>query len=338
MFYHSKKSSIRIVKTRIQRLKRRNLAKKVTRITSRGGGLNSMGHFGFHFEFIPLGASRRSCPGTLFAITIEELVLTNFLFKFDIALPYEKGGEDLDMTETTGRSGCPTAKKHGPIILLHFGSVPVLVITSPDAAREIMKIRDLIFSNRPQATIPSKLLYDSKDMAFSPYCEYWRQVKSIGVLNLLSNKRVESYKSTREAETAIMIEKINKNRLGGFGEEVGRGRREELAQVIINAWAIGRDPLVWEDPEEFKPERFLNSSIDFKGFHFKLIPFGAGRRGCPGALFVMAVIELALANLLYTFDIALQDGQRAEDLDMTETSGITVHKKSPILVATPYSS
>ncbi|KAM7479834.1 hypothetical protein LguiA_028047 [Lonicera macranthoides] len=112
----------------------------------------------------------------------------------------------------------------------------------------------------------------------------------------------------------------------------------KLAQVIINAWAIGRDPLVWEDPEEFKPERFLNSSIDFKGFHFKLIPFGAGRRGCPGALFVMAVIELALANLLYTFDIALQDGQRAEDLDMTETSGITVHKKSPILVATPYSS
>ncbi|KAM7478263.1 hypothetical protein LguiA_026476 [Lonicera macranthoides] len=110
-------------------------------------------------------------------------------------------------------------------------------------------------------------------------------------------------------------------------------------QVIINAWAIGRDSLVWEDPEEFRPERFLNSSTDFKGIHFELIPFGAGRRGCPDALFALVVIELALANLLYSFDIALPDGQRAKDLDMTETSGITVHKKSPILVvATPYSS
>ncbi|KAJ0938646.1 putative cytochrome P450 [Helianthus annuus] len=107
-------------------------------------------------------------------------------------------------------------------------------------------------------------------------------------------------------------------------------------QVIINASAIARDPTLWEEPDEFRPERFLNSSIDFKGFHFELLPFGAGRRGCPGIQFAMVVNELALANVVYKFNLALPNGVKEKDLDMSETSGITVHKKSPLLVmATP---
>ncbi|KAM3381196.1 hypothetical protein P3S68_006769 [Capsicum galapagoense] len=110
-------------------------------------------------------------------------------------------------------------------------------------------------------------------------------------------------------------------------------------QVFINAWAIGRDPLSWDDPEEYRPERFLNSDIDVKGLNFELIPFGAGRRGCPGIVFAIMVNELALANLVHKFNFALPKGIKGEDLDMTECNGLAVRRKLPLLaVATPWPS
>lgn len=109
--------------------------------------------------------------------------------------------------------------------------------------------------------------------------------------------------------------------------------------VILNAWTIGRDPRTWDEPDKFKPERFLNSSVDFKGQDFELIPFGAGRRGCPGTSFAMATNELVLANLVNKFDWALPEGLKAEDLDMTECTGLTIHRKVHLLaVATPFPS
>ncbi|CAH1428504.1 unnamed protein product [Lactuca virosa] len=389
------------------------------------------------------------------------------------------------------------AQIYGPMMLIRLGTVPVLVASSVDAAREIMKTHDLIFSNRPKLNIPGRLCYGSKDIAFSQYGEYWRQVKSIAVLHLLSNKRVQSYRvalgrtydgkkfkgllerflellgsftvgsyipwltwvdrlsglERRADEVAkefdeflegVIEQRLNKKGVGvvtqylvdilleiqkdnttGFrlerdaikaiimdvfsagtdttftnlewaicellrhpqtmrrlqqeAREVGQGKsmitednldnmpylkavlKETLrlhapvpllllrestqdvkllgyditagTQVIINAWAIARDGSTWEEPDKFRPERFLDSPIDYKGLHFELIPFGAGRRGCPGIQFAMVVNELVFANLVYKFDFSSTDG---EDLDMSESIGLTVRKKCPILVvATP---
>ncbi|XP_006351418.1 cytochrome P450 71A2-like [Solanum tuberosum] len=436
------------------------------------------------------------------------------------------------------------SKKYGPLMLLHFGSKPVIVASSVDAARNIMKTHDLVWSNRPKSSITDRLFYGSKDVAFSPYGEYWRQIRSITVLHLLSNKRVQSYRRVREEEISNMIDKIRQqcdssnsvvidlrdvfscmtnniisrvaigrtynegeseiavkalieelliligtfnigdyipwlkwlNKINGLNTRVNKVAKDldafiesvieerkirnkkvecsageakdfvsvlleiqngketgfpvqrdslkalvldafvaatestytalewimtellrhprvmknlqdevrELAQgiteddlgnmqylkaviketlrlhtpapllipresmedvklldyhipaktqVIINAWAIGRDPLSWDDPEEYRPERFLNSDIDVKGLNFELIPFGAGRRGCPGTAFAIVVIELALAKIVHNFNFALS---KEEELDMTECHGITVSRRSPLLaVATP---
>ncbi|KDP31009.1 hypothetical protein JCGZ_11385 [Jatropha curcas] len=438
------------------------------------------------------------------------------------------------------------AQIHGPIMLLHFGSTPVLVISSSEMAKEIMKTHDIIFANRPKSRIGGKLLYQGKDIANSPYGEYWRQMKSVCVLHLLSNKRVQSFRNVREEETTCMIKRvekccsdclpvnlsevfasltndvvcrvalgrkyskerkfkelleefamylgfvdigdyipwlswinlvnglyskvekvakeldsfldgvveehrdakdgedannkdfvdvllwIQKENMAGFCmdttsvkalildvfaagtdttytvlewamtellrhpekmKKVQNELRSEMAnkeskviteddiskfdylkaiiketlrlhppipllvprmstqdvrikgfdlaagtQVIINSWAIGRDPALWDRPEEFWPERFLKNRIDFRGQDFELIPFGAGRRICPGIQFAMSTDELALANLLYKFDWALHGLERGEDLDVAECTGLTIHRKFPLLaVATPYS-
>nr|AKJ23346.1 CYP71AJ8 [Ammi majus] len=434
------------------------------------------------------------------------------------------------------------AKRYGPLMQLHFGSVPVLVVSSADAAKEIMKTHDLAFANRPNSSIWDSIFYKGKDVVFAPYSEYWRQVKSICVLQLLSNKRVRSFQTVREEEVALLVENIKESgskavnlselfyallsnvvsrialgrkyaiiteggRESSFKElfqsiaqligyfsvgdyipwlfwvdslsglkgrvekasaevdvflegvirdhlialengasrddllynlleiqkqnndsafsidkdsikgvilnmffdgtdttsavlewtmaaliknpdimhklqsevrEIGRGKstisgddlenmhylkavikesmrictpvpllvaREAMqdvnvmgydiragTQVMINAWAIATDPTVWDKPEEFIPERFLNNPLDYKGLHFEFIPFGAGRRGCPGIQYAMAINELALANLVHIFDFALPDGKRFEDLDMDAETGMTLHKKSPLLV------
>ncbi|CAI0440900.1 unnamed protein product [Linum tenue] len=99
-------------------------------------------------------------------------------------------------------------------------------------------------------------------------------------------------------------------------------------RVLINVWAMGRDPKYWVQPDEFIPERFLDSSLDYKGTNYEFIPFGAGRRMCPGMAFGMANVELQLANLLYHFDWELPENEGSfEDLDMSETFGVTVKRK-----------
>lgn len=435
--------------------------------------------------------------------------------------------------------------RNGPLMLLHFGSKPVLVVQSADAASEIMKKHDLIFADKPHTRTIRRIFYDLKDIAAAPYGEYWRKLKSICILQLLSSKGVQSFKFIREEETALLMKKIESccssclpvnlsevfesimnnvicraafgrkfreglagkrfltllrellhlsgsvsigefipwlswiNRVNGFdsrldktvkevddflelviqdhldgglesdGDSVkdesrenfvdillniykdnslgvsidkdnvkaiildilaggtdttsatlewgmteilrhpriltnlqkevreilkdrhgitvddlekmhylkaviretlrlhppipvyGRIAREDVrvmgydvaagTMILINPWAIGRDPASWDEPDKFHPNRFLNSSVDFKGQDFELIPFGAGRRGCPGIGFAMASVQLVLANLVHKFEWKLPEGSKLEDLDTTEHPGTTIHRKNPLL-------
>ncbi|XP_028181484.1 cytochrome P450 71A6-like [Glycine soja] len=393
------------------------------------------------------------------------------------------------------------AQTYGPVMLLHFGKVPVLVVSTSEAAHEVMKAHDLVFSNRPHRKMVDIFFYGSKDVAFAPYGNYWRQIRSICVLHLLSAKKVQSFGAVRQEEISIMMEKIRQccsslmpvnltdlfstltndivcrvalgKRYSGEGgiklreplnemlellgasvigdfipwlDLLGRvngmyGRAERAAkqideffdevdmfsastettssvlgwamtellrhpnvmqklqdevrnvigdrithineedlcsmhylkvvvketlrlhppvpllvpresmqdtkvmgydiasgtQIIVNAWAIARDPLYWDQPLEFKPERFLNSSIDIKGHDFQVIPFGAGRRGCPGITFALVVNELVLAYLVHQFNWTVPDGVVGDQaLDMTESTGLSIHKKIPLVaVASP---
>lgn len=104
------------------------------------------------------------------------------------------------------------------------------------------------------------------------------------------------------------------------------------SKIIINAWAIARDPNYWTEPDRFYPERFIDSSVDFKGNSFEFIPFGAGRRICPGMHYGVANVELVLALLLYHFDWRLPNGMKSEDLDMTELFGASVIKKDDLFL------
>ncbi|KVH89318.1 cytochrome P450 [Cynara cardunculus var. scolymus] len=98
-------------------------------------------------------------------------------------------------------------------------------------------------------------------------------------------------------------------------------------KVIVNAFACAVDPEYWDDAESFKPERFDKSSVDFMGTNFEFVPFGAGRRMCPGITFGLISIEFALAQMLYYFNWQLPSGLSPKDVDMTENDELLQQKK-----------
>ncbi|KAJ4758362.1 Cytochrome P450 [Rhynchospora pubera] len=107
-------------------------------------------------------------------------------------------------------------------------------------------------------------------------------------------------------------------------------------RVLVNFWAIGREIKSWETPYEFKPERFIGSEVDYKGTDFQFIPFGAGRRICPGMNFASSTVELALANLIYQFDWELPCGMTVDDFDMKEAPGFNTRKKEALRLIPKY--
>ncbi|EYU36335.1 hypothetical protein MIMGU_mgv1a004314mg [Erythranthe guttata] len=98
-------------------------------------------------------------------------------------------------------------------------------------------------------------------------------------------------------------------------------------QILVNVWAIGRDSSIWSNPDSFEPERFLDSKVDFKGQDFELIPFGSGRRMCPGLPLVDRMLHLTVASLIHNFDWKLEAGVK---LDTEEKFGLSLHKAVPL--------
>ncbi|KZV40983.1 ferruginol synthase-like [Dorcoceras hygrometricum] len=101
-------------------------------------------------------------------------------------------------------------------------------------------------------------------------------------------------------------------------------------RVFLNIWSIHRDPLVWENPCEFIPDRFLKDSgnFDFTGTNFHYLPFGSGRRVCPGILLAERMVRHLLATLLHLFDWKLPEGEK---MDLSEEFGIVMRKKKPLI-------
>lgn len=102
-------------------------------------------------------------------------------------------------------------------------------------------------------------------------------------------------------------------------------------KVLINAWAIGRDPDAWDDPLCFKPERFLGTKLDYKGQDFEYIPFGAGRRICPGLALAHRLLHVTLGSLIHEFEWKLGGQVTPETLNMKERLGITSRMLEPLL-------
>ncbi|CAN1167117.1 Desmethyl-deoxy-podophyllotoxin synthase [Linum perenne] len=131
----------------------------------------------------------------------------------------------------------------------------------------------------------------------------------------------------------LLVPKLNEEKV-----ELSNGYEiPAKTKVLVNAWAIHRDSRYWKEPEKFYPERFADYSGDYKGNDSCFIPFGAGRRICPGISFAMAIVKLTLANLFFHFNWRLPTNLESTGLDMTEVVGLTLTRKHPLcLIPVPH--
>ncbi|KAI3760580.1 hypothetical protein L1987_50977 [Smallanthus sonchifolius] len=101
--------------------------------------------------------------------------------------------------------------------------------------------------------------------------------------------------------------------------------------IFINVWALGRDPNHWENPLEFRPERFQHQSLDVRGQHFHMLPFGSGRRMCPGTSLALQVIQTTLGAMIQCFDWKAGEDGNLSCVSMEEGLGITLPRANPLV-------
>ncbi len=112
--------------------------------------------------------------------------------------------------------------------------------------------------------------------------------------------------------------------------EIGGYYIPAKTRTFVKIWAIHRDPSVYENPFDFNPERFVGSEIDLKGKDFQLLPFGSGRRICPGLSLGLMTVQIVLARLIHSFTWKLPFGETPENMDMNELFGLATPKAIPL--------
>ncbi|KAI4330135.1 hypothetical protein MLD38_028440 [Melastoma candidum] len=172
-------------------------------------------------------------------------------------------------------------------------------------SRVLKKLQDEI-----RSTVGEKPRVESDDIAKLPY---------------LRTVLKETLRLHPPATLLVPRETLRPCKIGGYNVPA-------RTRVFVNVWGIGRDPRSWERPEEFYPDRFEDGERDFKGQSYELLPFGGGRRICPGITMGVTTVEFTLANLLCGFDWKLPEGTRMEDLSMEEEGGLTTQRKMPLLL------
>ncbi|KAL6523308.1 hypothetical protein OROGR_016911 [Orobanche gracilis] len=131
--------------------------------------------------------------------------------------------------------------------------------------------------------------------------------------------------------TPLMLPHKAKTNVKIGGYDIPKG-----ATVSVNAWAIARDPSVWNSPLEFRPERFQEEDVDMKGTDYRLLPFGSGRRICPGAQLAINLVSSMLGHMVHHFTWTPKNGVRLEDMDMVEQPGTVTYMRTPLqAVPTP---
>ncbi|XP_052181847.1 6,7,8-trihydroxycoumarin synthase-like [Diospyros lotus] len=242
-------------------------------------------------------------------------------------------------------------KTYGALMSMQLGSLPVLVVSSAKMAKEILKTHDAAFAGRPPMVSFRKLDIFTAGTHTNAISLIWamtrlvkhpeamkriqEEVRNIagdeGVIhetdlqNLPYLKAVvkETLRLHPPVPLLLPHETIEPCTIAGY-------KVHPKTVVYVNAWAIGRDPKSWEDPKKFLPERFLDNFIDFKGQDFELIPFGAGRRSCPGIHLGVVTVELPLAHLICCFNWELYAAsgiKNNEDIDTDVKPGISMQKK-----------
>ncbi|XP_009770873.1 cytochrome P450 71AU50-like [Nicotiana tabacum] len=436
------------------------------------------------------------------------------------------------------------AKKYGPIMTIRFGLVPVIVASSPHAAEQFLKNHDLVFASRPYNEVPQYMFYERRNLVSAKYGPYWRNMRKLCTLQLLSNAKIHQFQPMRKQELGILVNFLKQAASEGtvidlsakvaslsanmsclmiFGKkymdedlgdkgfkaliqdilhiaalpnfaeffpflrvldlqgfarrmkelaklfdeflervidehvqsteeqkqakdmvdtlmdimqskeaefefdrrhikailldlliasmdtssttiewiltellrhpEVMKKLQNELEQVVgknrmveesdlknlqyldmvikegcrlhpvaplllphesiedctvdgfhlpkgsrllLNVWAIGRDSDTWLEPEKFKPERFQGSNVDLRGRNYELLPFGSGRRGCPGLQLGLTVVRLVVAQLVHCFDWELPNGMLPKDIDMTEKFGLVTARAQNLMAIPTY--